>query len=489
MQVQQKDGGQPESHDAGTSSVVTRPIQRVILIGVLAFTVVFGILMSALSYITLSATLYRNYETNLRNVITYVENNADADDIRQCFEFNRTSTKYDVLQRFLNGMVDDMGLEYLYIVIPEKDYMVNVVSATRARAREAGEEDMPFQEITYAYPPEELARYRACWDADGVQYFEEVSEYGSFYTACKPLRDSIGETVALICADYSLENLYRSQHQLLAQSIIITVLVFGVFSSLLILWSRRNVTNPIMLLEKSARDYAQKVNNVEDAREVQYEKPQLNTKNELQSLGDAIDKMVGNLRSSANEAIEAEIRAVEAETEAENMTKIAYRDALTHVKSKAAYDNDMIEFEKRIADGRARFGLVMVDLNDLKGVNDEHGHDAGDDYIVGACEIVCDVFKHSPVYRIGGDEFVVVLEGHDYENREALLGELRARFDRAASNLEVEAQKRYSAACGMAMYEPGDTLEQVFKRADESMYRDKQTAKGRLDGADDKAGS
>lgn len=60
-------------------------------------------------------------------------------------------------------------------------------------------------------------------------------------------------------------------------------------------------------------------------------------------------------------------------------------------------------------------------MNDLKKVNDFYGHDAGDRHILSAKKLICDVFKHSPVYRIGGDEFTVILTGTDYENGIELL--------------------------------------------------------------------
>lgn len=49
------------------------------------------------------------------------------------------------------------------------------------------------------------------------------------------------------------------------------------------------------------------------------------------------------------------------------------------------------------------------------------GHQAGDEYIIGACRIICNKFKHSPVFRIGGDEFVAISEGEDYEHIDSIL--------------------------------------------------------------------
>ena len=99
----------------------------------------------------------------------------------------------------------------------------------------------------------------------------------------------------------------------------------------------------------------------------------------------------------------------------------------------------------------------------------------GDRYIRDACRLICRTFQHSPVYRVGGDEFTVVLRGEDHQNRAAL----RERFDRAID--EAEGDPRIIVAMGMADFEPGrdPAVNHVFKRADERMYLRKQELKKR----------
>jgi diguanylate cyclase (GGDEF)-like protein len=123
----------------------------------------------------------------------------------------------------------------------------------------------------------------------------------------------------------------------------------------------------------------------------------------------------------------------------------------------------------------------MVDLNGLKTVNDTYGHDHGDKYIIGACHLTCEVFKHSPVYRIGGDEFVVVLKDIDYLDRETLVEALRNRFNALEGDLSREPWERYSAAVGIAVYNPelDSSTDDVLHRADEAMYENKRACKSR----------
>ena len=95
------------------------------------------------------------------------------------------------------------------------------------------------------------------------------------------------------------------------------------------------------------------------------------------------------------------------------------KDPLTGAKSKHAYQMMEEKLNRRIiANIPVEFAVVICDVNNLKTVNDTLGHKAGDRWIKGASYMICSVFKRSPVFRIGGDEFVVILQGQDYKNRE-----------------------------------------------------------------------
>jgi diguanylate cyclase (GGDEF)-like protein len=114
-----------------------------------------------------------------------------------------------------------------------------------------------------------------------------------------------------------------------------------------------------------------------------------------------------------------------------------------------------------------------MDINGLKHINDTQGHHAGDEYIKASCHIICTVFKHSPVFRIGGDEFAVLLTGHDFDEREHLL-------ERFKDIVTCNAKKGLAnLAFGMATYdkELDSSIETVFERADKAMYENKKQFK------------
>ncbi len=153
---------------------------------------------------------------------------------------------------------------------------------------------------------------------------------------------------------------------------------------------------------------------------------------------------------------------------------LAYQDPLTGVKNKMAYIEDIGGFDTRIENNDlSDFAMIVFDVNDLKKVNDTRGHDAGDKHIKRASSFICERFKHSPVYRIGGDEFVVFLMNEDFQNREKLV----KSFDSAIEKNVREGKIVISS--GYAEYIPGldKTYLRLFERADKYMYDRKQKLK------------
>lgn len=163
------------------------------------------------------------------------------------------------------------------------------------------------------------------------------------------------------------------------------------------------------------------------------------------------------------------------ESELKAAVDMANKDALTGVRNKYAYLSLMSELDEKIKSGEdIAFAVVVCDINDLKKINDQKGHIEGDNYIKTACYTICSIYKHSPVFRVGGDEFVVVLRDADYENREQLFSNIHC--------IVSENRKRGDViiATGMSEFAPGEDAEanDVFRRADDAMYKNKNELKG-----------
>ena len=134
----------------------------------------------------------------------------------------------------------------------------------------------------------------------------------------------------------------------------------------------------------------------------------------------------------------------------------------------------MDKFDEDIKNKDANFGVVVFDLNELKEANDTYGHDVGDKLIVSAAKVISDVFKRSPVFRIGGDEFLAVLQNKDLEDCEKLF----IKLDKECAKMQVK-DIPLSIARGFATFDPNkdSRFNDVFKRADNAMYENKRKFK------------
>ena len=132
-------------------------------------------------------------------------------------------------------------------------------------------------------------------------------------------------------------------------------------------------------------------------------------------------------------------------------------DTLTGVKNRSAYDNMSQNLARQIEGGQTvKYAIALCRVCDLGRVNESRGYEAGDQLIRDACAVICETFKHSPVFRVGGDQFAVIAQGHDYENIDALTAALE----------ENSARDRVAIACGMAKYSGSGSVTTVFERAD-----------------------
>lgn len=145
-------------------------------------------------------------------------------------------------------------------------------------------------------------------------------------------------------------------------------------------------------------------------------------------------------------------------------------DGMTGVKNRMAFERETAAYNEALG-GDNSLCLVMCDLNGLKQANDQFGHNVGDEYIRYAAAAICKAFPRGQVYRIGGDEFVVLLENRRPQDVRAAVSALKwemKRFDRSQGF-------KAGIAAGFAFYDAATdrSLSDVLDRADKEMYADK----------------
>lgn len=164
-----------------------------------------------------------------------------------------------------------------------------------------------------------------------------------------------------------------------------------------------------------------------------------------------------------------------------DLNKQVYVDALTSVRNKGAYNGYIEEMQKRMDEAGGRdmaFAVGVFDCDNMKRINDRYGREKGDVCLKTASRLICRVFQHSPVFRIGGDEFSVILQNADYQNREALVRQFREKMAVINASARNEWEQAH-IAMGIAEYEPQRDrgVNDVIRRADESMYENKRDRK------------
>jgi diguanylate cyclase (GGDEF)-like protein len=165
------------------------------------------------------------------------------------------------------------------------------------------------------------------------------------------------------------------------------------------------------------------------------------------------------LRLFANQAV----AAVHTAKQAASLRHEALHDALTGLPNRRAFRARVVG-EIEVAEG---FALVLCDMDNLKTVNDTRGHDAGDKALrLLAAALRSQLRRSDEAYRIGGDEFAVVLPGASRLDAERVMRRLRA----AVTSSVAPGGDRIEASFGIAVFEPGDDPERVVARADDALY-------------------
>ncbi len=160
----------------------------------------------------------------------------------------------------------------------------------------------------------------------------------------------------------------------------------------------------------------------------------------------------------------------------EHFHGLAFTDDLTGLNNKTAFTNACELLDTEIRMGRAEFTLIVMDVNNLKKINDSRGHENGDLLLKHVAFCMKRIFVDVPTYRIGGDEFCAILR---YSDTDALIERLQSMVHEISKkDLEVLGQG-YQVAAGSATYEPGRdrTFSDVFARADAAMYENKRMLK------------
>ena len=362
---------------------------------------------------------------------------------------------------------------YLYYIVPsdEEGFLYYVLSIEKtARLDENGKETdnmliCDLKEKTKKDVPVLYKVWEKGEDSDDYDTFSNnYMSTNSYYNLVKIDDKKVG----IICVDIDVSTLRSFINSGTSKEIFFLGIVLISLTAILLGVINKNYISRLVSLQNHITEYT-KTKDYSIAKSIEKE---VVNEDEISTLSTQVSEMiieienyVGSLLSTTKELKTTQI--------------LAEKDALTGVRNKTAYDRIVDDFNELINSNviePIEFGLAMVDLNFLKVINDTYGHETGNIALKKICSIVCLIFSHSPVFRIGGDEFVIILENYDLANIKKLIKEFHSKVSHATIYTNDGTRCEISASIGYAIYddEIDKDVDSVFNRADKAMYNNKK---------------
>ena len=314
------------------------------------------------------------------------------------------------------------------------------------------------------------ALYRASIGIAGVDEIAYEDRWGRFYSAYSPVFDSQGQIAGMVGVDFDAE-WYENQikrHRNTVFIISVLSLSIGAFIVFLITGRIRkrfvelntevkNLTGDMKELSRELRRASGRHMEDEEDDHVDADNKDSGDKDSYDVVGD-LNHMVRDLREEMRKYI----------TDAH---ALAYTDTLTNTGNRTAYFDKVDQINRQMQKDVSKLSIAVLDINGLKKVNDEQGHEQGDKLIIDAADSLSTVFGANHVYRIGGDEFVVVLEEASMDS----VNERFAALDQKIMELNRTREIPLAISKGAATYHKDEDKEfnDIFRRADKEMYTDK----------------
>ena len=390
---------------------------------------------------------------------------AQFSDITKTASFNSLR---DVLRRAQSVNSYEISSIYILYVDPAHEFCVYLVDSA------ADEEACPPGCLDPLY---EVNRETLTNPGRGFPaYFTNTPEYGYLVTAGTAIYSG-NEVVALVCVDVSMDAVRETQVSSVLRFFAYLIITALLFAGITMFVVHLTIIRPMKRLNDITLSY-----DLSDPKKTHeaFQNLDVRRNDEIGDLANSMKKMENDIHQKIAELTKSNAELDATEKEVEKMTALANKDSLTGVRNKTAYDNDVEKFAPMLHEEDFHFGIVMIDLNNLKVINDEYGHAAGDAALIKLTNIICATFAHSPVYRVGGDEFVVILRHVDYRRSDKLIAEFNAKIEELQGDEYLTMPEKTWAAIGYAVYDPEKdaSVEDVFNRADEAMYVRKRQMKG-----------
>ena len=383
-------------------------------------------------------------------------------------KFNYKSSEYNsIIERWEKLRDNYIDIKYMYIFKLHKDddgkvrgdYVFDV----------DGIEDEP-----YVLDDEFAKDYKYMISGETRYHTVMTPDEGYLFSYAKQLRDDNGKYVATVGVDFSMSDVYRQDIGFVLRLFAILFLFLVALFVLDVYIISKTVTIPLSRMVECTNNISY------DTKEHRlwninlFKSLDIKSESEIGKIYNAFVYIINASTDALNKLEKAKKELTEKEDYINYLGKAVYIDDMTGVGNKAAFNAMKDEVNKSIENGDISYSVIVADVNNLKYINDTFGHDKGDIYIKGCCNILSDVCKKNPVYRIGGDEFAVILHGREIKLSGQYIAKLMIAYNTAYNNTSKEKWERYSMSVGMATFKNDNVIDNIFTRADEDMYRQKE---------------
>lgn len=186
------------------------------------------------------------------------------------------------------------------------------------------------------------------------------------------------------------------------------------------------------------------------------------------------------IRRQVKEEAKLRVMTESLSARSETLEQAALTDGLTGMQNRRYFDDALKEYLEEFRRIGKPMGLMILDLDHFKQINDTHGHDIGDEVLKAVARCLMDMTRyHDVVARLGGEEFAVVAPNMDAEQ----LARFAERIRKAIAGMAVlsgNVRLAVTASVGLAVWNRKETADEFYRRADRHLYEAKRQGRNRI---------
>lgn len=377
-----------------------------------------------------------------------LSNEVDGDKVEEWINTRTEDKEYEELKNSLDRLIDiNDKVEYLFIQVWDDDKISYVADINKDHIYSPLMDSEPYVDSSAKYIDDVR-------NGNEFTYISISKEYGIKITANTPIYNRNGKYISSASSSIDISYMIKDWMMLNLYFLIFFIIILVIATKIL----RSKLDNYIFIPLKNLTSYAENYNfkNNNTASNIREQSILFNTGNEFEKLFRSFIKMEFNMAKNISL-----IKEKQWENDHDFMTKL--------------YNKRMLNRNLSLFNSCNSIGVIFFDVNNLKYVNDKLGHNEGDKLICSVAKILEGYNKSDSIYsfRLGGDEFIMLLLNCSEREISKLLEILKWRFNNAIIDFDISC----SVSIGTAYGENNFNLAELINLADISMYKNKMNIK------------